>query len=823
MPFHDKKLSLDMMDYSPVACCVTEVVRNEEGQPVDWIYRYCNQAFADIKEYRVETLLDHANSSISPRMNARWLKAYYEAAYEEKSCEFDLEMEGDRHAVILPVGEKGFCACLIRSREENAAFSGEERREEQEKWIMDKLAPEYVSIYRIEANSGKYEILRLASNTNAKKIVTGHPAPYATFDEFSSHYAESFILPEDRPEFLDWLSCRNMKESLLHSGKITYHYHSVAEDGEHSFYEAYAVRGQQSDAEHFDIFLGFRNIDSILYKEKQIQEELKKALDEARLSNEIIASIARTYQYISRIDLANDHFDEIANKDNKILPYQKSGSFLEGNRKTCREMIAEEYQEAFLKFLDLKTLPERMAKEDSVAMEYRMKDGSWHKMRLIEKKRDANGRLTHVLCAIRTISEAKKREQDLLYQVAEAKKETALKTRFLSNMSHDIRTPLNGIMGMIELADRYPEDPAVQKKCREQMMKSSRYLVALVSDILAMSKLEAGDTEIQDIAFDLTDLLNRANAEKQRLAAEKKIHYDVLWERGEIRHTKLIGNPAYAERILLAVADNAVKFTNPGGTVCVWCRETPLEDGRSVYEFCCADNGIGIGQDFLPHAYDLFAQENETSRTQYEGAGLGLTIAQKLTEKLGGTIEIKSEKGKGTTVSIRIPFRIDPAQEPESAEAGDGLQRSGREPLRLDGVHALLAEDNELNTEIAKFMLESHGMTVDCAADGEEAAERFAGSEPGDYDVIFMDIMMPKMNGWDATRKIRAMNRPDAVDIPIIAMSANAFAEDIVNSHVAGMNAHLSKPLEDERILEALQKCLRKVAAFGKTATLEDV
>ena len=818
MPSHDKKFSLDIMDNSPAACCVVEVVLDEQGQPVDWIYRYCNQAFADSKEYRMETLLDHANSSISPRTDARWLRAYYEAAYEGKSCEFDLEMgrEKEYHAVILPIRKKGFCACLIRSRKEAAASFGESVQKKREKWILDKLAPEYASIYRIEANTGRYEILRLSAKTNAKKMVTDHPAPYATFDEFSRHYAERFILPEDQPEFLDWHSCRNMKERLLHSEKITYHYQSVS-GGQHSFYEAYAVKGQ-SDAEHFDIFLGFRNIDSILYKEKQIQEELKKALDEARLGNEIIASIARTYQYISRIDLANNHYDEVANKDEKILPYQKSGDFLESNRRTCRELVAEEYQEAFLKFLDLKTLPERMAQDDSVAMEYRMKDGSWHKMRLIEKKRDANGRLTHVLCAIRTISDAKKKEQDLLYQVAEAKKETALKTRFLSNMSHDIRTPLNGIMGMIELADRYPDDPAVQKKCREQMMKSSRYLVALVSDILAMSKLEAGDTDIQDIAFDLTDLLNRTNAEKQRLAVEKNIHYEVLWERGRILHTRLIGNPAYAERILLAVADNAVKFTNPGGTVCVWCTEMPTEDDRAVYEFCCADNGIGIGQDFLPHAFDLFAQENETSRTQYEGAGLGLAIARKLTEKLDGTIEIKSERGKGTTVSVRIPFRMDPSQEQEGALVGAAPQSGEKEALCLKGVHALLAEDNELNTEIARFLLESHGMVVDCAADGEEAVERFAGSMPGYYGVIFMDIMMPKMNGWDATRSIRAMNRPDAADIPIIAMSANAFAEDIVNSHVAGMNAHLSKPLEDDRILEELQKCLKKKAVQNETA-----
>ncbi len=398
----------------------------------------------------------------------------------------------------------------------------ENERMDDERYILNKLFPEYVSIYRIELNTGAYKILRLDDNTNAKKVVDEAERPFTHFDEFARQYADCYILEEDRDEFLGWFSCKNMKKQLQKSEKITYHYHSVSKQGEHRYYESYAVR-ENMDDEQFPIFLALRNIDSIVYKEKAIQEKLQRALEEAKLSNEIISSIAKTYQYISRIDIQADYFEEIVNRDDIDMDFRRSGRLSQSNAMTCRNLVAQEYQEAFLTFTDLATLPERMKEDETIALEYRMKDGNWHKLRFIEKKRDINGNLTHVLCVIRSISDTKKREQDLLYQIAEAKKENALKTRFLSNMSHDIRTPMNGILGMIDLANRYPNDLEIQQKCRNQIMNSSRYLVSLVNDILDMSKLEADETIEQEITFDLTDLLSRANTAKQIQATEKGI------------------------------------------------------------------------------------------------------------------------------------------------------------------------------------------------------------------------------------------------------------------------------------------------------------
>ena len=692
------------------------------------------------------------------------------------------------------------------TQKEELQLNTQQDMSSEDMYVLKKLFTEYVSLYRLELNSGKYEILRLIENTNAKQIVGEEYRIFADYDEFTRRYAETFIPETEQEEFLDWHKCENLKKRLQEKESLTYYYHSVSKDGKDSYYEAYAVKGK-ANGENFYIFLGYRNVDGILYKEKAIQEQLQKALDEAKLSNEIIEAIARSYQYISRIDISKDWFEEISNRAAENMNYKKSGEVSSENRNTCKMFVAEEYQEAFLKFTDITTLPVRMKNEETIVMEYQMKDGNWHKLRFIEKKRDKDGNLTHVLCAIRSISDVKKKEQELLQQVAEARKDAALKSRFLSNMSHDIRTPINGIIGMTELADRYPDNPEIQKKCREKLVESARHLVSMVNDILDMNKLETEQFVENDIPFNLAAVLNRVNTDQQMQAGKKKIDYVVDWEKSELNHMYLTGNPVYIEKLLTVITDNAVKFTKPGGNVSVWCREISEDDERAVYEFGCSDNGIGMSEEFAGHAFEMFSQENKTSRTQYEGTGLGLAIAKKITERLGGTIKIKSKKGCGTTVIMTIPFKTGVQNLMQYTE---NVNTESTEDIPLEGLHALIAEDNELNLEIAELMLEEKGICVECAADGKEAVAKFEESEPGYYDVIFMDIMMPYMNGWDATRKIRTLQRPDADKIPIIAMSANAFAEDIINSHISGMNWHLTKPIDADKLMTALKECIRK-------------
>ena len=796
-----ENFNLNIWDHSSIAYCVMELVLDDENRPVDRIYRYCNQAFADLKGYRLETILDHSYSDLYPESDAKGLSACYRAAYEDIPCEMDTSFNNEKyHVAFMPSGMKGFCTgTIFKAQMENNSETEKTDTLLDDNYMIRQLLPDYVSLYSLELNSGKYEILRLAGNTNATEIADNPAYKGLNFDEYAREYAKNFIRKEDQKEFLDWHLCKNMKKSLMKSDKVSFHYQSISKDGTPRYYEGYAVRGKITD-ESFQIFLGYRNIDSILYKEKAIQERIQRVLDETNLRNEIITSIAKTYQYISRIDIKADWYEEISNRDKYYSKYEHSGIQSANTQKACRKYVAEEYQEAFLKFTDLSTLPERMATEETIVIEYQMKDGNWHKLRFIEKKRDKKGQLTHVICVIRSISDIKKREQELLYQVGEAKKDAALKTRFLSNMSHDIRTPMNGIIGMIELADSHPDDSELQKKCREKIMESSRFLVSMVNDILDMNKLESGDVVKQELPFDLTELLNKVNTSRQTAAAAKNVEYIVDWDKSDMEHVHLTGNPLYLERLLYVVADNAVKFTTPGGRVNVWCIEKSGDDGQAEYEFGCSDNGIGMSKNFLEHAFDVFSQENETSRSRYEGSGLGLPIAKRLVERMGGRIELKSQKDVGTTVIMTVPFKIDEERKSEKRENNKGIS--------LEGRHVLLAEDNELNMEIAKLLLEDKGLLVDCAYDGIEAVKRFEQSVPGYYDIVFMDIMMPNLNGWDAARKIRSMKRPDADKVAIIAMSANTFAEDIINSRIAGMNDHIAKPIDKEKIEKVLYSSL---------------
>ena len=808
---NSQQFNINIFDRSPLAYCVCELVLNDDGKPVDWIFRYCNQALADIGKFKVDDLMNKPCFETFPRVDRKWLNLLYEAAYDDVPSEFDeISNISDRylHIHIMPTGQKGYCSCLIRDIRKNL-FEKLQKNEQledslakikKEKYVLDKLCVDFTAVYNIELNSGRFDILKLGENTNAKEIIGGDLDRYQNFDEYTAEYAKRYIADEDRDSFLDWFKCANLKKRLQNEERIIYYYKSIPNGASQRFFETQAIKVHVEDNQ-FLIFMGFRYVDNIVNKEKQIQKKLQDALDEARLNNEIISAIGKTYQYISRIDLRTNRFEEISSSGETHRLTGVQGDAHESILRKCRKNVADEYQEEVLKFLDLSTLPERLKEEEMIATEYRTKDGNWHMLRFVVKKRDDNGEVTHVLCLIRITSDTKRREQSLLYLAEEAKKEAAFRTRFLSNMSHDIRTPMNGIIGMIDLANHYPDDLEIQQKCRDKIKTSSEYLVSMVNDILDMNKLESGSTVSHEMTFDLTELLSNANATAQKKAADKNIDYVVDWDRAIFAHRYLIGNPLFAERVLANIADNAIKFTNPGGSVHVWCKEEQSDGDNVVFEFGCSDNGIGMSKEFLTHAYDIFSQENESSRSKYEGTGIGLAMAKRLVDRLDGTIEIQSEKGVGTTCIIRLPFKIG-----EPAEISKPVNY---EEISVKGLRALVVEDNELNMEIARFMLENNGVETVCAVDGEEAVEIFEKSDAHYFDVIFMDIMMPKLNGLDATRKIRAMERDDAATVPIIAMSANAFSDDIINCRISGMNLHIAKPLDESKMINAIKKCIQ--------------
>ena len=669
-----------------------------------------------------------------------------------------------------------------------------------ERRLLDKICADFTAVYYVELNTGSFEILHINDGTNVKKM---NLKQGDNFNSSADQYAVQYLYEKERQEFKDWISTGHLKEQLSRKERITYHYRSKPNPNQHEFFEAQAAKIYE-DEKHFFALVGFRHIDDIMEKETTIQNQLKQALDEARLSNEIISAIAKSYCSIYRIDVQKDFFEEISNDCEIHKLTGNRGSASEKLYQLCDTMVASEYRSLIRPFLDVSTLSARLKTEEYISTEYRMCDGSWHRMLFTVKKRDESGNVTHVLCTVRSISDSKRREEDLNFAAEAAKREAEMKTRFLATMSHDIRTPLNGIIGMVNMGNQYADDPQMQQKIREKAMEALKYLVSLVNDVLDMNKLQSGELKDQQILFDLTMVLRELNQIYDERAAKKGIRYEVDWKNSTYSHSALIGNPVYLGRILSNVMDNAIKFSQAGSVITVWVKEETLDDGRAFFTFYCKDQGVGMSEDFIAHAFDMFSQESKTSRSRYEGTGLGLAITKQLVDRMDRSIELKSEVGVGTTVIVKIPFKID---------TQDKNSNLSDKPVSLDdysveGIRALVVEDNELNMEIARCILEDSGMEVTCAVDGQEAVEIFEKSAPDYFGVIYMDIMMPRMNGLDAARTIREMKRRDARRVPIIAMSANSFAEDIINSRMAGMNVHLAKPLDAEKMIVALKKCM---------------
>ena len=396
------------------------------------------------------------------------------------------------------------------------------------------------------------------------------------------------------------------------------------------------------------------------------------------------------------------------------------------------------------------------------------------------------------------LEKEEKFKKELLIAAKKAEAANRAKTEFLQRMSHDIRTPINGICGMVDMADHYADDMEKQIEYREKVKSASHLLLEMLNDVLDMSKLESDEVMLEEIPFNLSGICEEVLVVVEQMAIEQNIR--IMWEENEIIHRNCIGSPAHVKRILMNILSNAVKYNKENGSIYISCRELISEQqDMTTIEFVCRDTGIGMTDEFQKHIFEPFAQEHTGSRTKFAGTGLGMPITKKLVEKMGGTITFESEEGVGTKFVVLIPFKID-------MEADQRKEQENVSEKSIKGLHILLAEDNELNMEIAEFMLQNEGADVTKAWNGQEAVELFRKSKPGEFDVILMDIMMPVMNGYEATKLIRSLDREDARMIPIIAMTANAFTEDRLRAKEAGMDEHIPKPVDVKLLLKVIHK-----------------
>ena len=534
---------------------------------------------------------------------------------------------------------------------------------------------------------------------------------------------------------------------------------------------------------------------------------LKKALDEATKRSEIILAIATLYVTIVHVNVKERTYELLKGHDLVQKIFGQKGKIDDVMEILPTTFAAKEWREQYREFLDFDTLAERLRNTNFVSNEFVNINGEWRVSRFIVKSRDTQGNVVDVLYVVRDITEEKLRE--LMYQkqlkasMEDAQRANISKTAFLQRMSHDIRTPLNGIVGMIHIAEKYKNDVDKLRECRQKALQSTDYLQKLINNVLDISKLESGSLMLEYKSFDLVELLSNNMTVVAMSAYENGVRFEGGVEANTIRHRYLIGSPVHLSRVLMNLASNAIKYNHFHGTVNVHCEELSDDGNMAVFKFVCSDTGLGMSEEFQKHAFDVFAQEGKQSTTTFSGSGLGLSIVKDIIELMGGMIELESKENVGSTFTVTVPFKID-----HLVENNDSQKDSCSQSMELSGKRVLLVEDNAINMEIAHAILEEEHLNITEAKNGKEALEIFQNSKLNEYDVIIMDVMMPVMDGLEATKAIRMLEREDAKKIPIIAMTANAFEEDRKACLDAGMDEHIGKPIDIPLLKRTITKAI---------------
>ncbi len=671
---------------------------------------------------------------------------------------------------------------------------------EKEKSFLEVLCRDYTSVYHVNMLTGEGEILKVTANANTSRLLAPGECKLADYEALLRDYTRRYVIPAQSEDLERRLSMKELREKLADRERVTYRFRTVPNGDGHQYFEVQAICIRRTP-EDFRVLIGFRHIDGIVAEEQRRQEELENALADAQTNYEVISALSKIYVSIFRIDLIHDLYDEISSTDKAHRLTGRGGCASAKLNEMCDTFVAPEYHDRVMQFLDLSTLPARLAKDETVAIEYRAKDGNWRVARFISKKWDENDRLTHVLYCTRSITDAKRREQNWIAIAEEASRANAAKTDFLSRMAHDIRTPMNAVRGFTTIARAHLDDPDKVREGLDKIELAGRYLQQIVDDVLDLSRIESGRVTIDRKPMSVSKLFREHRLTLEGSQGDKKLEY--RFDLHDIAHDCIVADALRLEQIYMNLLSNAVKYTPDGGTVGFELFEQPVADkpDRVRLVAVIADNGIGMTPEYMETMYDKFSRAVDTRVNKVRGSGLGLAIVRQLVDLLGGTIEVQSKPGEGTT--FRVAFEVPTAPDDAASAAPQPADSKADEAL-CRGMHLLVAEDNELNYEVVSELLEMYGVTCDRAEDGSVCVEKFSASAPDEYDAILMDVQMPVMDGMQAATTIRTLDHARSRSIPIIALTANALQSDIQRCTAAGMNSHLSKPIDVHQLLNAL-------------------
>ena len=669
---------------------------------------------------------------------------------------------------------------------------------EMDKQILEVLCQDYTSVFSVELFSGTLKVLKVAPSANVDQMLRHLPNGSLSYAELMTRYCQTYLSPEEAPKLMSWLSIQSLMAALDARGQVSCRYQSRPNADGHEFFEAVVTRMRHDD-QRFDILVGFRDIDEIVREDRLHQKALEKALAEARLSSEIISAISKIYYSIYRIDLRTDIYEEVASDNEVHRLTGRSGKASSKMMELCSALVRPDYQERVFRFFDLSTLADRLADTDTVALEYLAKDGNWQLARFIAKKRDAGGRAVRVLYVTRMVSDVLLRERNWFMIAEAANKANAAKTDFLSRMAHDIRTPMNAVMGFTAIAKEHLDDPEKVRESLDKIQTASKYLQALIDDVLDITQIERGSLKLSPVPSDIRTIFQEFEDTIQEAKGRKVL--DISCTCRDISAPWILVDPMRLKQIYTNLLSNAVKYTPDGGRIWFEVYEEPSPEADTVRLISTVrDTGIGMTQEYMAQMYEKFTRAVDTRVNKVRGSGLGLSIVKELVDLMHGAIDVDSAPGQGTTFRIVFSF-------PKAQETGAGAGAApAMPPDTCAGMRLLIAEDNDINYEVAAELLAPRGIRCEQAANGAVCVEKFAAAPPDTYDAILMDLQMPVMDGLEATRMIRSLDRPDAKTIPIISLTASAFRSDVEACMAAGMNDHLAKPIDVDQLTAVLQK-----------------
>lgn len=546
---------------------------------------------------------------------------------------------------------------------------------------------------------------------------------------------------------------------------------------EHYYAEQYRQRLEKDN----------KNLNALLHVEKQYTQ--------------VLSALSKIYCQIFSVNIPGDLHTELYHGNSALSPREKTKGAQAAFNRMTEIAVDSAYREGMKAFVDFTTLPARLENTDYVNHTFLSTDRKWVLATFIVQNRDSLSVVTDVLFTLTDITKTQKEEEkqkQLLRDAAQmADSANKAKSQFMLSMSHDIRTPLNGIIGLLEINGEHLDNYALLKENHPRLVAACDHLLSLVNDILQFSKLEEGSVQFEKESVDLKRLSNEVGTLVNMEA--QKYNISLEFPQQDLPYPHVLSSPLHLKQIFMNIYSNCIRYNRKNGKITTEVRFLGCDRNIVTYQWCISDTGIGMSKEFLSHIFEPFAQENTKVISNRSGTGLGMSIVKRLLEGMNGSIQISSTSGKGSTFLLTIPFEITDLVPVSDAHPS---QITGS----LTGIHLLLVEDNDLNCEIAEFRLKEAGAIVTSASDGKEALDLFLKEPPHTFDAIVMDILMPVLNGLDATRAIRSSEKEDAETIPIIALTANAFHENIAECYEAGMNAHIAKPFHIQNAIDVLKR-----------------